>query len=294
MLDLLQAQSDLFGVLVNSPQLANFNIVLQRKEQLQSETYMATALTTPRNGCAGIAIIVEMPESACDEQNVPGPILDWMFPVWILENPQLNFARAISNASKGSGVACEQVMQIVFDEVHHYADERLSTFVPAPKSHVAAPLGTVALGYRLMFRLQKAKNTQTLRTGQVKIIVGSNTVDFVCAADLLASIYYTLDGSFPGPSNSAAVLYTGASVTTTPYIGQVVRVRAYATNKLGSATAFLEVDAATATAFPFSIVQGDLQINVASGGLSSLRFIDPANGKPAYFTITQGDYKITE
>jgi len=297
MLDLLQAQKDLFGVLASSAQLASYNVVLQRKEQLVSETYVATALTTPRNGCAGQCVIVEMPESTCEEQNVPGPIMDWVFPVWVLESPQLSAALAQPGLpAKGTGGSCEATMQMIFDEVHHYADDRLSTFVPAPQSHVAAPLGTVALGYRLRFQLKKAKNVQTQRTGQVTVVLGAGTADFVCAADMGAAIWYTLDGSFPynftGPTSSGeastAQLYTGASVATAPGTGQVVRARAYGAGKLGSATAYAPVDSTPATALPISIYGGTIVVNYNSVGMPSWRMVDSLTGLAKYLYIKGG------
>ena len=62
----------------------------------------------------------------------------------------------------------------------------------------------------------------------------SLTVTFAApASDPDAEIYYTTDGSFPGPGNSAAVLYSAPFAVAS---STVVRWAAYASGKLGSST----------------------------------------------------------
>jgi hypothetical protein len=61
-------------------------------------------------------------------------------------------------------------------------------------------------------------------------ITGGETITLTCAT-VGASIYYTTDESFPGPSNPAATLYT---VALAPVDGQVLRAAAYAPDYLGS------------------------------------------------------------
>lgn len=202
MLNLVQSQKDLYQLLLASTQLANVNIVLQRQLQLQSELDISTVWTSPRNGYAGAGCIVEMPTARFNESSVRGPILDWVFSVWVLEVPLLNFALPTSGrTAQGTQIACEEIVQMVLDEVHHYADDNLATFEADPNPVAPANLEKIALGYRVNFTLKKARSPQTTRTGQVQVTLTTGHFSLADAIDSGATIYYTLDGSFPGASN---------------------------------------------------------------------------------------------
>ena len=239
--DLVQAQKDMLQLLLSSAQLANINFVLQREMQLKAALDVATVWTTPRNGYAGIGGIVEMPTANCDEPQVQGPIMDWVFSIHVLEVPGLNFAVAqTGQPAKGTQIAAEEVVQMILDEVHHYADEHLATFKALQRPVSPASLPPMAIGYRVSFTLQKARTAQTLRTGQVKAYVGGGVLSLTCHDDPTAAIWYTTDLSFPANSstiNSAATLYTGQVFAS----GTQIRARAYATGKLGSAAMYTVV-----------------------------------------------------
>jgi hypothetical protein len=202
MLNLVQSQKDIYQLLLASTQLANVNIVLQRQLQLQSSLDITTVWTTPRNGYAGAGCIVEMPTARFNESSVRGPILDWVFSVWVLEVPLLNFALPTTGrAAQGTQIACEEIVQMVLDEIHHYADDNLATFEADPSPVAPANLDKIALGYRVNFLLKKARSPQTTRTGQVQVTLTTGHFALADAIDSGSTIYFTLDGSFPGASN---------------------------------------------------------------------------------------------
>jgi len=243
MLSVQQAQTDLLHLLLSSVQLAKINFVSQTY-LLQSNTDVATVWTTPRNGYRGIGGIIERPLPRRLTTAASGPIIDWAFCVHLLEHRQFNNAvsQGESPAVQGSGISVEQAYQMVLDEVHRFADEGLSTFVaddspvqPADLMH-AGTGDVVAVGYKLTFSLPKGKSDQTVRTGQVQVTLTSGHIALACAADAAAPIWYTTDGTFPSLGatiNPSSTLYAAGPVAVTP--GKVVRARAYATGKLGSA-----------------------------------------------------------
>ena len=238
MVDLVQAQKDFFQLLQCSARLQTVNIALQREMQLKASIDVAEVWTTPRNGCAGIGIIVEMPEAQCESNNVGGPVLDWSFTAWVLEVPQLNFAQAQpGRPARGSCIAAETVVQLILDEVHLYADEKLATWKAASAPVSKANMDGLAIGYRVKFMLPKGRTAQTQRTGQTQITLAAGSTTLACAGFPAAQIWYTTDGSFPANSktiNPQAKLYTSAVAAAA---GTVLRARAYSSGLLGGSTA---------------------------------------------------------
>ena len=55
MIDQIQLQDDLYGLLVSDPRLAKVNVVNERKFRLQADTLFSSIWMTPRNGSQGWA-----------------------------------------------------------------------------------------------------------------------------------------------------------------------------------------------------------------------------------------------
>ena len=248
MRNLVQDQIDLTQLLLSSDQLKSINIVMERPAETKFEILVANALTDPRNGNAGAALIVKRPTATFHEPSVSGPIMNWKFTVLSLVIPQLNTASGtIHRPATGTFMTAEDLMQIVLDEVHHYADEGSATFVPMADAVVPANIYEqdgkgYAQGHEINFMLKNARTIQTPRTGQVQVTQGMGTISFACALDPAADIFYTLDGSFPGNKNagsSSSVKFDGNPLNVVN--GQVIRARAYASGKLGSATTYTKI-----------------------------------------------------
>lgn len=239
MFPLIQAQKDVFTALLSAPRLLTVNVVLQRKMQEASEIDYSGIVTTPRNGCAGIGILVEMPSAKCESPNVSGPVLDWVFSMLVLEVPVMNFAPPRpGRPACGSGIDAETCVQIVLEEIHLLADDFYGTFrASSPPVQPANGIIPGTLGYRVAFELVKGKNIPTPRTGQLQSVQSAPgaPVALACAADPAAVIYYTVDGSAPGTvdgGNTASHRYTGPLPLAA---GAQLRARGWAAGKLGSA-----------------------------------------------------------
>jgi hypothetical protein len=72
-IDLIQVQDDLYGILMSAPQLANVNIVEERKFLVNSELEIDAIWQTIRNGCSGDGLLIEIPDIICDSDSVTGP-----------------------------------------------------------------------------------------------------------------------------------------------------------------------------------------------------------------------------
>ena len=226
---------------MSAPQLACVNIVLQRKLQEQAEVNLATIANTPRGGCAGAGILVEMPVATCESPNVSGPVLDWIFPVVVIENPALNYASPTPDwPAKGTHVDAERWLQMVLDVVHHHADERYGTFSVDRSAIKFTNEWPTQIAYRSPFSLPKAKTQPTLKVGQLSGSIAGGTCTLTCVADPTARIFYTLDGSFPGNENGGVAssrLYTGPFAV--PAGVAAVRAVGYLVGKNQSAAKYL-------------------------------------------------------
>ncbi len=202
MIDLVQLQNDLTFAMQCAERLANVNIVQYRKLRLQSELDGSTVWLTDRNGRSGCGILVEMPEFHAVDANVPGPQGQISVSFAVLEEPNLNFASAT-----GTLLSAEDVAQIIQDELHLGHFEGLGEFYCQGKSLAPAnefPPGIVA--YRVTLNLRVAA-TQTARVNLPDISEAALSVTLTNTTDG-ADIYYTLDGTFPGPANPGAIKYT--------------------------------------------------------------------------------------
>lgn len=189
-------------MLLSADCLKTVNIVLQRKEQEQAEVNLATIMNTPRGGCAGAGILIEMPLASCNANNTDEAPLDWIFPVVVIENPQLNYASPTADwSAKGTFVDAERWLQMVKDVVHNHADERYGTFKVDADAVKFTNEWPGMIAYRMPFMLPKAKSIATQRVGQIQGSIVAGTCTLACAADSDARIFYTLDGSYPTNEN---------------------------------------------------------------------------------------------
>lgn len=241
MFDVVQAQKDMHAILLSSDQLLTVNVVLQRKMHEESEIDMATIFSTPRGGCSGAGVLVEMPLATCESKNVDGPVLDWIFPVLIIENPNMNYASPTPTfPARGTFLDAERILQRVLDEVHNTADEFYGTFQVDRDAVKFVSDFPGCLAYRAPFTLLKAKSLQTARVGQIQGGIADGQCTLSCANDPDADIWFTTDGSSPANGNGGnpkSLLYSGPFAVDDSVAA--VRARGYKAGKIGSATKYL-------------------------------------------------------
>ncbi len=231
MIDTVQIMEDLHTILLCNANLLTVNSVRYDKLAIQGQIDWSLVWLTKRNNCLGAGIIVELPRAKAQNNSVAGPVLNWEFPFLIVENPTFN------RGTGGTNLKYDIIAQNVMDDLHNYADEGLGTFQVTGQPMEPSAEFEGCLCYRVTLELPKVRNVQTLRTGQVQVTTGAGTISFACAADPAADIFYTVDGSFPASANGGnpgSMKYAGSPVNVSS--GQIIRARAYASGKLGSAT----------------------------------------------------------
>lgn len=224
MTDFVLIQNFLTGGLLSYSALASVNIVQYRKLRAQGQIDYSAVYAIPRNGKSGCGVLVEMPVFSVASPGVSGPIGDLICPVAVLEEPNLNM-----EPIGGTMLAAEEVAQLILDQAHLWGIAGLGQFRAHSTAIEEATEWDGLVGYRVKLAM-KFNRKQTGRTAMPLAVNASGTVTLSCGT-AGAGIYYTGDGSFPGPGEATATLYT-APFAATP--GTTIYFAAWLAGQTGS------------------------------------------------------------
>jgi Chitobiase/beta-hexosaminidase C-terminal domain len=188
-------------MLLSAGALSSVNIVAYRKLRLQSELDYSTVWQTPRNGRSGCGVLVEMPQFRVESPNVTGPIGDLVLSCAVLEDPDMNLAPAT-----GTLLSAEEVSQTILDLAHQWGIDGVGAIYADRQAIEDAKEFQGLLAYRVSLRTRMVRD-QTPRCALPAITESNLTVTLACATEG-ATINYTQDGTFPGPSNPGAQQYS--------------------------------------------------------------------------------------
>jgi Chitobiase/beta-hexosaminidase C-terminal domain len=245
MRDFVQLQEDLAQGLMGESFLRFINVVQYRKLRLQSELDWSAVYALGRNGRAGCGVLVEMPAFEVWHPNVAGPVGNFVLSCVVLEEPNLNF-----EPGTGTQLSAEAVSEFILESSHQWEiggvgvvsaqREAIRGLWRTEDLHAAVGQGSLReaiwdaqrfqglVAYRVKFQLQAAAMPWTrvappvLHQQQLDLIL-------TCATGQ-AAIYFTTDGSYPGPGNPRAVLYAGPFQTA----AATLRYAAYAAGQIRS------------------------------------------------------------
>lgn len=253
MIDLIQVQKDLFGLLMSAPQLATVNIVEERKFIVEKMVEVDAIWQTNRmlNGTeySGNGLLIEMPDIECDSNNVTGPPQIVTLSFVSFQNGDAAFIEAMpipegqtGTPFAGGGLFAEQIEQYLIDILHLQVIGGIGTM--RVTGHFSEPARDYSgINARRTKIIMTPKQTaQTKRTGFVSVIINNGTATLT-SASAGATIYYTLDGSFPSNPTIAVVPLSVTAATpngmpvnansqlyVAPFAvqsGQVIRATAY-------------------------------------------------------------------
>jgi Chitobiase/beta-hexosaminidase C-terminal domain len=202
-------QEDIGFALNSDGYFSNINVQLERKELYSSEVAIATVWETIKGGAQGIGVIVAMPKVNVQAPNGPLEFVCKQM-LTVLEEPNLN-----QTAGTGTLIFAEDVGAYVLLWLHEYGLlQNLELYAEGeamvPNREYAGIRGVdVHLKYR--FTPAQLNRCATVPISFEVVHDYPNFYDVVtltCATDG-ATIYYTTDGSFPGPANGAAQIYAG-------------------------------------------------------------------------------------
>lgn len=197
-------QEDVYGRLNNDVFFADVPVLLARKGLVDSDVELALGGLNEKGGKAGSCVIVLMPEVDAPEGQSPGPVIEIVQSFQVIVRPLF----ADDTASGGVGKNAEQIGLNVLNLLHRYVARRVGNILMADKKPMRPLQATVQgeVHYLVVLRLRTGLD-RVVKVMEPQIVPG-DTITLTCGT-AGAAIYWTVDGSYPGPANDAAALYAG-------------------------------------------------------------------------------------
>jgi hypothetical protein len=222
---LLSLQQDLVDKLNSESAFYYISVVLLRKQVISQEIQRRLPHLSGKNGRKGCGVLVNMPRIDAIQPNLSAPQGDLLVGIDVIEQPEINFN------SGGTMLTAEETARAVRAALHQFAIEGKILLYQdkkaiEPLDHLEYP---GCLGYRVNLRGRMSELPQSKCV--VPAIAELDGLVSLTTTDDGASIYFTIDDSFPGASNPAALTYSGPFTVAS---GATVRWAAYKTGFLGS------------------------------------------------------------
>lgn len=202
---LTDLQADLVERLKSDEFFADIPVLDERKSDLASDIELALGTLTEAGGKLGICAVVLSPVANDELPDVVFGPLEVELSVLVLENVLLN------TGPTGTGKAALTVARRIHRILKHYRAVGLGqALVPAKQSIIPVDNPLAPLAYEVRFATTEADREVNSKVAMPTISPDGGavpqTVSLACTT-AGASIYFTLDGSYPRAGNSAATLY---------------------------------------------------------------------------------------
>ena len=222
---LLSLQQDLVDKLNSEASFYYVSVALWRKQVIRQEIQRRLPHLSGKNGRKGCGVVVNMPRIEAIQPNLAAPQGDVLVGIDVVEQPEINFNPG------GTMLTAEETARAVRQTLHQFAIE--GKILLYQDKHAIEPLAELefpgCLGYRVNLRGRMAELPQAKCV--VPAIAETGGSVSLTTTDEGAGIYYTVDGSFPGSSNAAALSYSAPFSVSS---GATVRWAAYLAGYLGS------------------------------------------------------------
>lgn len=217
-------QQDIGAKLNAEAFFATINVQLERKELYSSELAMAAIWQTPTGGKQGVGVVVAMPDLNIEDAEAPGPELVCTQTLTVLEEPNVN-----QNPGTGTLIFAEDIGIYLIRLLHQFGLSQDITLYGRGRVMTPNRQHEGIRGVDVEFEYRFTPDELT-KCATVPISFAEGQCTLTCAT-AGASIYYTVDGSFPGPGAQTAVVYQGPFAAAS---GTQIRAAAYAPGLAGS------------------------------------------------------------
>jgi|GEM_PF-1681709 len=212
----------------------------QRKGLTENDVLTALGAMNSEGGKSGAVIIVLMPQLALEARDAPGPQYFVRYPIQIIDWPVVR-----RNGVGGVGISAESLAQRVRQVVHlsNFGRGQALSFDAIEPAAMNDPTKVSYIAY---FK-KIGSDPRLLKPAAIVFSPTSGavpqTITLTCSTPDV-DIWYTTDGSYPGPRNPSAILYTGpftltngATVRASPWITAYQQGDVYQQTYTGSSTA---------------------------------------------------------
>jgi hypothetical protein len=221
-----QLQLDCFGRVSAADYFSDVEVIHDRPRSADAAILIETRIDNvlaglnKKNGKAGAVVRVLMPAFDVPEPEMPGPYGERIIILRSIENPMVNMG------TNGSGKSAEDIADNVLAELNDFRPGPFDILYSARRAiePVEALLKKGQIAYDVSLR-QKGGLTPVIKAAMPTIAQDESGVALTSATDG-ASIYYTIDGSYPWPGNDQAILYDAPFAVEPPLS---LRAIAYAT-----------------------------------------------------------------
>ncbi len=196
--------------------LAAINVLQYRKLRLESVVDWSVIWQRPRvplvnpdgshssdmnAGRSGCGILVEMPSFKVLHPNLGGPPGFLVASAVVVEEPNLNMT-----PETGTLLSAEEVSKFILDSTHQWVVGSVGILTAERNAIEPTEEFDGLVAYRVNLSMQAPQCKRKRVAGTDITLMGQN-VTLTSITDG-ADIYFTTDGSFPGPSNAAAIKYS--------------------------------------------------------------------------------------
>ena len=183
---------------------------------------------TPRGGCQGQGVLIEIPKLEVDDPNVSGPVFRPILSFVCVQAGDMAFA-----PGTGAQLYAEWIATIICDILHQQVDEGVGMFKceGTVVEEASDPEFQYTNAFRVTLKCAPLLVGQTYRVPPPAIAVNSYQATLSCS-DAQALLYWTADGTFPGKGVGPSSQQYTAPFTVAS--GQVIRYAAYRQGFIGS------------------------------------------------------------
>jgi len=223
-------QDAITGKLLSEPLLNYVSIVSHRFQVTQAIAQRIIPHLAGRNGKVGAGVLVNLPAAdPSKDADVPGAQMDALIWLDILSKDDINLV-----ATNGANITAEEILVIIWFLLNQWLNQGIGSGNMYVDGFDPIEDRKGAYGYRIQIRLRLAED-QPAKVAAPTISFAGDNASLACATNG-AVIFYTTDGSLPGPwlanpgdtpntsqpYNAPVAVPSGATILAAAYIGAFV------------------------------------------------------------------------
>lgn len=209
---LIQLQEDIAARVQADEVFRNMAVITERSGDPVNEIEKATGIVRGKAGSVGLCMVVLQIAGNVENPNEPGPVLDLVVTVRVMENPTLN----------NTGIEALTAARRITRLLHHYSPGGLASCLVGLTPCIAPTRDPIApVAYDVRFGTRDAGFVNGDKVLDPQIVTQSETVPAIVTITCEtpgATILVTTDESSPYPGNRRAIPYTGSITLTEPCI----------------------------------------------------------------------------